>query len=180
MVKKTDTPEGAGREYTQRAGATENTNGKASATAAGGDPVNSPVIGNPGENRPDMGYDYGLAAAPQASAPLASAEVLAAKAAPDARDQEIALLKAQLAAAYTGTAPVATAAATPAEPVDYAELVRARQKGHYDGLREKGDVFNNDKNLPTYPEDPNSWFEDADRDPEWEIKAQSAGRRKSR
>lgn len=149
MVKKaeTNTPEGAGTEYTQEGNATANSNGKASATAAGGDPVNSPVIGNPGEARPDMGYDYATAA----SAPLAGSQVVAQPATPAEEDE-----------------------------TEYAEIVRARVKGHYDGIREVGEVFNNDRNLPTYPEDPNSWFEDADRDPEWEIKAKTASRRKSR
>jgi len=149
------TAPGAGTQYTQDASATANSNGKASASVAGGDPVNSPVIGNPGENRADMGYDYGLAGAQsrgqaiQASAPLQPVHVLVQQAPPAEVDD-----------------------------TEYAETVRARAKGHYDGIREKGEVFENSRNLPTYPSDPNSWFEDADLDPEWEVKEKAAKRRR--
>jgi len=156
MARKQDTSaDGAGTEYTQDASATANSNGKASASVAGGDPVNSPVIGNPGENRPDMGYDYGLAGAStggrsiQASAALQPVHVLVQQAPPAEEDT-----------------------------AEYAETVRARSKGHYDGIREKGEVFENSRNLATYPEDKNSFFEDADRDPEWEVKAKVASRRR--
>lgn len=64
-----------------------------------------------------------------------------------------------------------------ADKTDYAMLVRARDKGEYNGLKKKGDVFANDRNLPTYPEDPASWIEDADRDPEWEAKEKANQRR---
>lgn len=136
------TPQGAGREVEQTANpGSANTNGKASATRAGGDPVNSPVKGNPGESDPAAGgYDYGLAAEILGeSAPIVPTE------APDP--------------IVVAAAPAAKAA----KNVEYAFDVRARFKGEYDGLREKGDLFENTKNLPTYPEDPNSWFEDADK-----------------
>lgn len=148
------TPEGAGKEYTQQASASANSNGKASASVAGGDPVNSPVIGNTGERRPDMGYDYGLAAKQSSGNPIQPTVPL--------QPVQVHVLQAPAAAEDT---------------TEYAELVRARSKGHYDGIREKGEVFDNPRNLPTYPEDKNSWFEDADRDPEWELKAKSTGRR---
>lgn len=157
------TPEGAGTAYTDAASASENTNGKASASAAGGNPVTSPVIGNPGEARPEMAYDYGLAGAPQqASQALTASEVLAAKATPDPRDQEIALLRQQLALAQTGGTIAAAAPAVKVAPPKYARRVRAVRKGHYSGLREAGEEFDNDLNLATFPEDPNSWFEAAE------------------
>lgn len=86
---------------------------------------------------------------PGATAPLATVEV--------------ATLKAE---------PVATTAA----PIEYAEVVRARLRGHYDGIREIGEVFENPRNLPTYPQDTTSWFEDAELDPEWEAKEAAARR----
>lgn len=157
------TPEGAGTAYTDAASASENTNGKASASVAGGDPVTSPVIGNPGEARPDMAYDYALAGAPQqASQALAAPEVLAATATPDQRDQLIALLTQQLAALQTGGTVAAAPSAAKVSAPKYAHRVRAVRKGHYGGLREAGEAFENDLNLPTYPEDPNSWFEAAE------------------
>lgn len=64
-----------------------------------------------------------------------------------------------------------------ADKTEYAELVRARGKGEYNGLKAKGDVFANDRNLPTFPEDPESWIEDADRDSEWEAKEKAEKRR---
>lgn len=64
-----------------------------------------------------------------------------------------------------------------ADDTEYAEAVRARSKGEYNGLREKGDIFPNDRNLPTYPEDPASWIEDAERDPDWEAKEKANQRR---
>lgn len=160
----TKTPDGAGTEYTPEATASANSNGKASASVAGGDPVNSPVIGNPGENRPDMGYDYGLAARANAGNPIQ----------PSAPMQSVQVLVPTAAAAADGK----FAPGSADDDTEYAELVRARYKGHYDGVREPGEVFNNARNLPTYPEDRNSWFEDADRDPEWEAKEQSASRRR--
>lgn len=143
------TPQGQGREVEQTANpGSANTNGKASATRAGGDPVNSPVKGNPGESDPAAGgYDYALAASLLGEAP------------PIVPSEQ--------------PAPIVVAAAPAAKKEDkteYAYDVRARFKGEYDGLREKGDVFENSKNLPTYPEDPNSWFEDADKPSEDEPK----------
>ncbi len=134
MAKK-ETPEGAGRAYESEASGSANENGKASATLAGGDPVNSPVIGNPGESRPDAGgYDYGLAAKPeQPSAPLASAEVLGGPG-KSAKTKE----------------------------KQYPRLVRAIRKGEYNGVKEVGEEFDNDRNLAPFPEDPNSWFESAE------------------
>jgi len=67
----------------------------------------------------------------------------------------------ELQAVTVAVAPAADLA--PVEPIEYAEVVRARSKGHYGEIREVGDVFANDQNLATYPEDPNSWFEDADK-----------------
>lgn len=137
------TPDGMGRAYETDASGSANAHGKLSASAAGGDPINSPVIGNPGEARPDQGYDYGLATANRGQGN------------PRAVVQPVAPV------------PVVVQVPPPA-PVDtteYAYRVRARQKGHYAGLREVGDVFDNDLNLPTYPQDPASWFEDADAPP---------------
>lgn len=133
-TKTTKTPDGAGRAYETEASGSANENGKASATVAGGDPVNSPVIGNPGEANPAAGnYDYGLAAS-HVSAPLQTVEVLG------------------------GPEKSAKAKNQP----KYAERVVARQKGHYDGIKEVGEEFDNTQNLPTYPEDPTSWFEAAE------------------
>lgn len=65
---------------------------------------------------------------------------------------------------------------SPEDANNYAEVVRSRARGHYDGVREVGDVFANDRNLPTYPEDPNSWIEDADRPADWEAQEKAAAR----
>ncbi len=166
MTKKTQsTPEGAGKQYTQEASGSANENGKASATPAGGDPVNSPVVGNPGENRPDMGYDYGLAARVDQGAPIQPSTPL----------QSVQVLMPTQSQVNAGPAP-----GSDEDDTEYAAVVRARYKGHYDGVRERGDVFDNVRNLPTYPEDKNSWFEDASRPVDWEISEQSAGRRKAR
>lgn len=125
------TPEGAGRAYETEASGSANENGKASATVAGGDPVNSPVIGNPGEANPAAGnYDYGLAAA-HAVNPLQTPEVLGGPGKSPAQQKEI----------------------------QYAKRVVAFRKGHYDGIKEVGEEFDNTLNLPTYPEDPHSWFQ---------------------
>lgn len=145
----TKTPEGAGTEYESEASGSANTNGKASATAAGGDPVTSPVIGNPGESRPDMAYDYGLAGAnPRAASVPLTAAYSVPKVAPGSVEDK----------------------------TEYALNVRARSKGHYDGVKEIGEVFENDRNLPTYPEDPTSWIEDASREPDWEVKEKAEKR----
>ncbi|KPU94703.1 hypothetical protein APR50_10495 [Variovorax paradoxus] len=150
------TPEGAGTQYETEASGTANENGKASATPAGGDPANSPVIGNPGESRPDMAYDYGLAAAPPApSNPRAVSQPL------------------QSSLIAKGIQPGSSE-----DDTEYAEVVRARAKGEYGGIKEKGEVFPNDRNLPTYPEDPTSWFEDAEHDPDWEAKEKASKRRR--
>lgn len=162
-AKTTATPEGAGTDYTQEATASANANGKASATPEGGDPVNSPVIGNPGENRPDMGYDYGVAGNHSRGAPIAATQAL----------QAVTMLVPSAAQAAAGPVP-----GSPEDTTEYAELVRARYRGHYDGVKEVGVVFSNDRNLPTYPEDPNSWFEDAEREADWEAKEKAAARRR--
>lgn len=130
-----ETPEGAGRAYESEASGSANENGKASATLAGGDPVNSPVVGNPGEARPDAGgYDYALAGKPNAATnPLHSPEVLGA---PAKREEK--------------------------KDVKYAQRVRAIRKGEYNGVKEAGEEFDNDRNLATYPEDKDSWFEAAE------------------
>lgn len=130
-----DTPEGAGRAYESEASGSANENGKASATMAGGDPVNSPVVGNPGEARPDAGgYDYALAGKPNAaSQPLQSPEVLGASTKREGKTT-----------------------------VKYATRVRAIRKGEYNGVKEVGEEFDNDRNLPTYPDDETSWFEAAE------------------
>ncbi len=153
------TPQGQGREYTNDAPGVGNENGKASATPAGGDPVHSPVRGNPGEAQP-QGYDYALAAA---NAPGAEAEV--------GRSAAVAAAPAQAQAA--GTDPnykvvdgrSIVRPGSPADTQDYADRVRAIRKGYYHGIREVGDGFNNVDNLPTYPEDPTSWFVDSDAEP---------------
>lgn len=164
------TPAGAGAAYETEASGSGNENGKASATAAGGDQANSPVIGNPGEARPDMAYDYGLAAAAPASTPsnprAASAPL-----------ESAAVKKLPADPLLTKNGKVRPGSS--ADDTEYAELVRARAKGEYGGIKEKGEVFNNDRNLPTYPEDPASWFEDADRDVNWEDQDKPA-RRKAR
>jgi hypothetical protein len=67
-----------------------------------------------------------------------------------------------------------------ADDTEYAELVRARSKGEYNGVRVKGDVFANERNLPTYPEDPDSWIEDADRSVDWEAEEKKANQRRAR
>ena len=132
MATKQDDTTARKYEQTRNPGA-DNDNGKASATRAGGDPVTSPVIGNPGESDPAAGnYDYGLAGALQGQA---NPKPVAPPAAPVAQEVVV--------------------------PYEYAFEVRARQKGEYDGIKEVGEVFDNTKNLPTYPEDRNSWFEDA-------------------
>jgi hypothetical protein len=143
MTKAT---QGAGREVEQTANpGSANTNGKASATRAGGDPVNSPVKGNPGESDPAAGgYDYGLAAAPGSEAPAVV---------PTEAPTPVQVNVTQNSGAIVP--------GSKDDTTEYAYDIRARAKGEYDGLREKGDVFENTKNLPTWPEDPNSWFEDA-------------------
>lgn len=144
------TPLGAGRDYDPAASGSGNAHGKASATRAGGDPVSSPVIGNPGEARRDIGYDYGLAGA-SAAQPLGN---------PRAASQPLSSVPMFV---QVKQEPVEE------DTTEYAERVRARQKGHYNGLREVGDIFENVNNLKTYPEDPNSWFEDAEKDPHQEM-----------
>lgn len=137
MAKTKDTPEGAGREYETAAAGSANENGKASAIQAGGNPVTSPVIGNPGESNPAAGnYDYGLATSnPQASVqPLNSAAVEAQKA-PAAKGEKV---------------------------VQHPKRVRALRRGEYDGLREPGDIFDNSRNLAAFPDDEHSWFEAAE------------------
>lgn len=137
---------GQGREVEKTANpGSANENGKASATVAGGDPVNSPVKGNPGESDPAAGgYDYALAAANTGAAPIT----------PTATPTPVHVNVTQQSTAVVP--------GSKDDKTEYAELVRARAKGEYNGLREKGDIFDNDRNLPTYPEDPNGWFEDAD------------------
>lgn len=137
-AEQAGTPEGAGRKYDERPSGSQNHMGKASATRAGGDPVHSPVIGNPGEHNPAAGgYDYAMAGSTrQASAPLRSSDV----ADPAAR----------------GTVDEGE------EKVEYARRVVAFKKGDYNGVKEVGEEFDNDRNLPTYPEDPDAWFQAAD------------------
>lgn len=48
-----------------------------------------------------------------------------------------------------------------ADTVQYAKTVRARERGYYGQMHEKGEVFANTLNLATYPEDENSWIEDS-------------------
>jgi hypothetical protein len=174
-AKPGEVVDGAGRAYTEQETGSLNPHGKMSATAAGGDPVNSPVIGNPGENRPDMSYDYGLAAA----APAAGAARPVADPSVSQRMQSVEVLGQVLGAAASEASRVAPRPGDANDETEYAEVVRARSKGHYDGVREVGDVFSNPRNLPTYPEDPKSWFEDADRPLDWEEK-ERAGRRRAR
>lgn len=140
------TPPGMGRAYDDAASGSGNAHGKASSTPAGGNPVYSPVIGNPGEARRDIGYDYGLAAATSRS-----------QTNPRAFSQPVTSVPMLVQVQQEPK---------PADDTEYAERVRARSKGHYDGLREMGDVFDNPQNLATYPEDPNSWFEDATKPPQ--------------
>jgi hypothetical protein len=135
------TPPGAGRAYEERPSGTANTNGKASATRAGGDPVHSPVIGNPGEHNPAAGnYDYAIAARagnPQAAvAPLNSPEVAGG---PTARKSS--------------------------KDADYKHPLRVRaiKKGEYNGVKEIGEEFDNTRNLAPYPEDEKSWFVPVDK-----------------
>lgn len=137
-TSKDGTPDGAGRQYDPKPSGSANVHGKASATRAGGDPAHSPVIGNPGEHNPAAGnYDYGLAASTRsATEPLRSADVAAPRRAAAEDDGE--------------------------EQVKYARRVVAFRKGEYGGVKDVGEEFDNDKNLPTYPEDPESWFQAAD------------------
>jgi len=159
-------PEGAGTQYETQPSGSANPHGKASATAAGGDPVNSPVIGNPGESRPDMAYDYGLAgAAPAPSNPHAVSRPL--------ESSDVKKLPADPLLVKNGR----VRPGSDADTTEYAEIVRARAKGEYGGIKEKGEVFNNDRNLPTFPEDPASWFEDADRPVDWEAQEKAQKRR---
>lgn len=132
------TPDGAGRAYDPRPSGSANVHGKASATRAGGDPAHSPVIGNPGEHNPAAGnYDYGLAGSTRtATEPLRSADVAAPRRAAAEDDGE--------------------------EEVKYARRVVAFRKGEYGGVKDVGEEFDNTNNLPTYPEDPDSWFQAAD------------------
>lgn len=124
-------PLGAGRKYETKASGSENANGKASATRAGGDPVYSPVIGNPGEANPAAGgYDYALAAASrQPTQRLTASEVMGATAAAEA-DQTM-----------------------------YARRVVAFKRGEYNGIKEINEEFDNSRNLPPFPDDPKAWFE---------------------
>lgn len=144
-------PRGAGRKYEDKPSGSQNTMGKASATRAGGDPVHSPVIGNPGEANPIAGnYDYAIAA--KVGNPNAATERLNA---PD----------------------VAGGSPRRADPrqaeFKHPMRVRAIRKGEYGGVREVNDEFDNDRNLAPYPEDEKSWFVPID---EGEYKeAQSRG-----
>lgn len=134
------TPDGAGRAYDPQPSGSANVHGKASATRAGGDPAHSPVIGNPGEHNPAAGnYDYGLAGSTRtATEPLRSADVAAPRRAAAEDDGE--------------------------EEVKYARRVVAFRKGEYGGVKDVGEEFDNTNNLPTYPEDPDSWFQAASED----------------
>lgn len=130
------TPRGAGRRYEDKPSGSENTLGKASATRAGGDPVHSPVIGNPGEANPIAGnYDYAIAA--KIGNPNAATAALNS---PD----------------------VAGGPGSRSDPrkADFKHPMRVRaiRKGEYNGVREVGDEFDNDRNLAPYPEDEKSWF----------------------
>lgn len=171
--KSPETPEGAGAEYEKDASGSANVHGKASATRAGGDPVNSPVQGNPGESRPDMAYSYGLAAAN-----------VGARGAPNQPSQPLVSHQVGGQVVQVVDLNMKDGKPRPGGPLDeteYAVQVRARERGEYNGLREKGDVFDNDRNLPTYPEDPRSWFEDASLDPNWEaIERAKSNKRRSR
>lgn len=129
------TPLGAGRAYETAASGSANVNGKASATRAGGDPVNSPVIGNPGESNPAAGnYDYALAAAAGN---------------PNARSQALA-----------STAVAGGPGSTGRKQDDFKHPVRVRaiRKGEYNGVKEVGEEFDNTRNLAPFPEDDKSWF----------------------
>jgi len=113
-------------------------------------------------------------------APDAASQAASTAAAGASNQPSVTLQGSQVAAAPVNPLLVKGGQVRPgstADTNDYAEIVRARSKGEYNGLKEKGAVFNNDRNLPTYPEDPASWIEDADRDPEWEAKEKANQRR---